>query len=143
MSWAIVGDCLAVAGLTLLTFGTGTQAWANLAEFSNLRASASEVADEAFKDAVGDLREFPSMPATSSMLKAAWAAWRIMAALLARRSIQTAVIFLPLRLAQLRAKGGEEAVQMARLIRLAEVWGILMVGSALALAAAAIQLALA
>ena len=37
MSWAIAGDWLAVAGLILLTFGTGAQAWANLAEFRSMR----------------------------------------------------------------------------------------------------------
>jgi hypothetical protein len=43
----------------------------------------------------------------------------------------------------LRNQRGEEAVQLARFLRQAVVWGILMIGSALALAAAAIQLALA
>jgi len=62
---------------------------------------------------------------------------------LAQRSILSAVILMPHTLAQLRAKGGEEAVQMARFIRLAEVWSILMIGSALALAAGIIQLVLA
>ncbi len=50
---------------------------------------------------------------------------------------------MPGRLAQIRAKGGDEAVEMARFLRSAEVWAILMIGSALALAAAVIQLALA
>ena len=50
---------------------------------------------------------------------------------------------LPGKLRELRAEGGDEAVQLARFLRLAEVWTILMIGSALALAAAVIQLALA
>lgn len=44
MSWPIAGDWLAVAGLILLTFGTGAQAWFNLAEFRSLRRTVSEVA---------------------------------------------------------------------------------------------------
>jgi hypothetical protein len=56
---------------------------------------------------------------------------------------QSAVIVMPRRLAQLRAAGGEDAVQLARFLRLAQVRGILMLGSALALVAACIQPALA
>ena len=43
----------------------------------------------------------------------------------------------------LREKGGEDAVQLARYLRLARVWALLMFGSALALAAVIIQLVLA
>jgi hypothetical protein len=37
---------------------------------------------------------------------------------------QSAVIVMPGRLAQLRAAGGDDAVQLARFLRLAQVWGI-------------------
>jgi hypothetical protein len=53
------------------------------------------------------------------------------------------VVLFPSFLRDLRNQRGEEAVQLARFLRQAVVWGILMIGSALALAAAAIQLALA
>ncbi len=33
-----------MTGLILLTFGTGAQAWANLAEFKSLQASISKAA---------------------------------------------------------------------------------------------------
>ena len=56
---------------------------------------------------------------------------------------QSAVIVMLRRLAQLRAAGGEDAVQLARFLRLAQVRGILMLGSALAVVAACIQPALA
>jgi hypothetical protein len=46
-------------------------------------------------------------------------------------------------LAGVGAEGGDEAVTLAQFLRQAEVWGIIMIGSALGLAAAAIQLALA
>jgi hypothetical protein len=42
---------------------------------------------------------------------------------------QSAVIVVPGRLAQLRA-AGDDAVQLARFLRLAQVWGILVIGSA-------------
>jgi hypothetical protein len=47
MSWAIAANWLAVFGTLVLTFGTGAQAWANLAEFKNLQASVSEDASDA------------------------------------------------------------------------------------------------
>ena len=50
---------------------------------------------------------------------------------------------LPEALGRARVEGGEQAIQLARFMRLAEVWAVLMIGSALALAAAAIQLAVA
>jgi hypothetical protein len=54
------------------------------------------------------------------------------------------VIFLiPRYMIQVRMKGGDEAVQLTRYLRLAVIWTVIMLGSALALAAAAIQLALA
>lgn len=50
---------------------------------------------------------------------------------------------MPGRMAQLRAKGGDEAVELARFMRLAQVWGVIMIGSAIGLATAVIQLVLA
>ena len=47
MSWAIAANWLAVLGLALLTFGTGAQALANLAEFKSVRAVISEEAIKA------------------------------------------------------------------------------------------------
>ena len=68
---------------------------------------------------------------------------RVLRLELVSHSFQSAVIVMRRRLAQLRAAGGDDAVQLARFLRLAQVWGILMIGSALALVAAGIQLALA
>ncbi len=36
MGWGLAAAWLAVAGLVILTFGTGVQAWANLAEFKTV-----------------------------------------------------------------------------------------------------------
>jgi hypothetical protein len=144
-SWGLGAGWLAVAGTTLLTVGTGAQAWANLAEFTSLRASVSKVATDAMKEvlhkAVDSLESVPVwVPAWFS---GAQLYVRAVIMLFARRSILSAIIVMPRRLAQLRAKGGEEAVELVRYLRLTVVWTIIMIGSALALAAAAIQLALA
>jgi hypothetical protein len=45
-------------------------------------------------------------------------------------------------LTRLRNEGGEEAVELARFLRLAEIWAIIMIGSGLGLVAAVIQLAI-
>jgi hypothetical protein len=50
---------------------------------------------------------------------------------------------MPRTMARIHANGGQNAVDMVRFLRAAEIWGILMVGSALTLAAACIQLAIA
>lgn len=68
---------------------------------------------------------------------------RLFSKVYARQTILGAIFIMPSRLIGLYLKGGEEAVQLARFLRLAQVWGILMIGSAITLAAAAIQLALA
>jgi hypothetical protein len=50
---------------------------------------------------------------------------------------------MPRRVALLYDEGGREAVDLGRLIRAAEAWAILMIGSAFALVSAVIELALA
>ena len=57
MSWAIAGDSLAVIGLLLLTFGTGAQAWANLAEFKSMRQTVSKATLAAFNDVISEAVE--------------------------------------------------------------------------------------
>jgi hypothetical protein len=56
MGWTLAQDWLSVVGLILLTFGTGAQALANLAEFKSLQASISKAAHDAIKDSVDDRR---------------------------------------------------------------------------------------
>ena len=51
MSWAFTGDVLGVAALVLATFGTGAQAWANLAEYKIVRRSIADTASGAVADA--------------------------------------------------------------------------------------------
>lgn len=148
MAWALAADWLAVAGLVLLTFGTGAQAWANLAEFKSVQRTFTVAALESMKAAI--VTELVDVHSTSWLRRhlnilhirlpqfehvRKWF-------FIARLALFTLVL-MPSSLKQIRAHGGEEAVQLARFARLAEVWTILMVGSALGLAAAVIQLALA
>jgi hypothetical protein len=127
MSWAIAGDSLAIIGLLLLTFGTGAQAWVNLAEFKSMRQTVSKVTLAAFNDVISDAAEKRS-------------GFDPLGLALIRRFMSSS---MPRKLAEVRVSGEIEAVELARFLRLAGVWTILMIGSAFALAAAAIQLALA
>ena len=150
MSWGIAANWLAVLGLIVLTYGTGAQAWADLAEFKSLRETISQEASEAlgwieledqWLDPLTDRLGRLAVPML--LVKAAIRRIRILRARLAGKTIPGAVILMPRKLSQLRAKGGDQAVDMVRLIRSAEVWAIIMAGSALTLVAACIQLALA
>ena len=127
MGWGLAAAWLTVASLVLLTFGTGAQAWANLAEYKSARSTIGKATLDAIREAadVG--------PLLSIIIKADAHLTGIILAFM---------YLMPHKLREIRASGGEEAVQMARFLRSAEVWAILMVGSALALAAAVIQLAL-
>jgi hypothetical protein len=127
MSWAIAGDSLAVIGLLFLTFGTGAQAWVNLAEFKSMRQTVSKATLAAFNDVVSEAAEKRS-------------GFDPLGLALIRRFLSSS---MPRKLAEARVSGEIEAVELARFLRLAGVWTILMIGSAFALAAAAIQLALA
>jgi hypothetical protein len=127
MGWGLAAAWLAVASLVLVTFGTGAQAWANLAEYKSARRAIGQATLDALRGAqdVGYLLSIVTRgdPGLTFIIAAF-------------------MFLMPHKLREVRARGGEEAVQMARFLRSAEVWAILMVGSALALVAAAIQLAL-
>jgi hypothetical protein len=125
MSWGVTAGWLAVAGTAVLTFGTGAQAWASLAEYKNLRQKVPKAAVEALNQAVDSVA--PS---------------GLPGAIVAILFSLVLLLFLPGRLARIE-EGSDDAIQLGRFLRLAEVWGILMIGSALTLAAAVIQLALA
>jgi hypothetical protein len=155
MSWAITGDGLGVAALVLATFGTGAQAWANLAEYKSLRQIVrKEVASALWHDPPASSRYWS---ARISAAAARTATPRTPVAVTILGVIVNRALWLRLKLwfnlnllfrfpkavTRIRAKGGDDAVQLAQFLRLTEVWGILMVGSALALAGACIQLALA
>jgi hypothetical protein len=127
MSWAIAGDSLAVIGLLFLTFGTGAQAWVNLAEFKSMRQTVSKVTLAAFNDVISEAAEKRS-------------GFDPLGLGLIRRFMSSS---MPRKLAEVRVSGEIEAVELARFLRLAGVWTILMIGSAFALVAAVIQLALA
>jgi hypothetical protein len=155
MSWAITGDWLGVAALIFATFGTGAQAWANLAEFKSLRQVVrKEVAFALWHDPPASSHYWSARISAAAARTAAPGA---PVALTILGFMVTRALWLRLKLwfnlnllfrfpqtaARIRAQGGDDAVRLAQFIRLTEVWGILMVGSAFALAEACIQLALA
>jgi hypothetical protein len=123
--WGLAANWFAVAGTALLTLGTGAQARASLAEYRSMRQQASKAAGDALDEAVDRVGGTSGGPFGFLVV------------------ILLFFLLLPERLARIRAKGGEEADQLSPFLRLARVWTTLMIGSALALAAAAIQLALA
>jgi hypothetical protein len=96
MSWAIAANWLAVIGTLVLTFGTGAQAWANLAEFKSLQASVSEDASDAFKKTFPDVvvQLIPG-ERSSSPFRLAWMWLRLIRLLIAQTSIQWAIIMIP------------------------------------------------
>jgi hypothetical protein len=65
--------------------------------------------------------------------------------LITRRTVAAAITILlvPRKMVDIRTKGGDDAVELAQLVRLAASWILLMVGAILVLATAVIQLALA
>jgi len=149
MSWAITGDWLGVAALVLATFGTGAQAWANLAQYKILRRSIPDAASDAVGDALTSVTVDAMMPALMLVFHSGSAcgrghlpSWAVGPAFYLKY-IFLIIFFFPRNLMEIRTRGGDDAVQLAQFLRLAMVWGILMAGSVLALAAAAIQLALA
>ena len=115
MSWAIAGSWLAVAGLIFLTTGTAAQAWANLAEFKELRQRV--LLDEDFA-AIGHA----SNPIIAVALAAAWGAdnepwfsrWNlpswvtpgwVMTLSLYAQVLYRSIVTVPSRLAHIRARG--------------------------------------
>jgi hypothetical protein len=137
MSWAQAASWLTVAGSLLLTFGTGAQAWANLTEYRDLFKNASTEVRQALQRAGPDLiaAVISVMTRVESTRWQVWAVWRMLWAF-------PMIIGIPLKMATIREAGGEEAVRLARLLRQAAVWSVLMAGSVLIMAAVAIQLAL-
>jgi hypothetical protein len=119
--WGLAADWFAVAGTAFLTLGTGAQARASLAEYRSIRQRLSGAAG-------GALGEAALISAGPSGFLAAIAFF---------------FIILLENLALIRMRRGEEADQLGPFLRLVRVWTTLMIGSALALVAACIQLALA
>lgn len=132
MSLAITGDALAVFSAALLTFGTGAQALANLAEFKSLKGQVDKTMGGMYKDG-GPGKNLPLTSADGTSVYMIPLIW-----------ISLVLLFRVTKAAaRIRAGGGEQGAQLAQFLRLAEVWGIIALGSALALAAAVIQLRLA
>lgn len=119
MGWGLVAAWAIVAGSVLLTIGTGAQARANLAEYRDVVATLPQAI-------------------RSAILRSSFRlAISVLAAVVGPLVSIGAEIPLNLQVES------ETATRLAQLARLTAVWTVLMAGSVLVLAGAAIQLALA
>jgi hypothetical protein len=129
MSLAITGYALAVLSAAVLTFGTVAQALSSFAEFKSLNQAVNAEIEEERKKG----KALPHPPI--------WTDGRV--SIIPLIWFNLALLFRVTKAAgRIRAGGGEQGAQLARFLRLAEVWGVLAIGSVLALAAAVIQLRL-
>lgn len=142
--WGLAAGWLAVAGTTLLTFGTGAQALGSLAEYRGLRRNLPATTMQVLRAELALLEdESPSLPSWWGRHRPSWLAAVTENLSFVPWMLWFILITLPGRTAELDAKGHKGAAELGRFLRQAEVWAILMIGSALALAAACTQLALA
>jgi hypothetical protein len=138
MSWQLAESWLSVCGLSLLTIGTGVQAWTNLAEFRALRETAQAVVgNEPTAAVLGAFFDFHRKGQKRPLFRG----WQLLA-IFVPFLILYWVVLTSIAYSGVRNRGGADRVQLARFIRLAAVWAVLMVGAALALAAALINLVL-
>lgn len=150
MSWALTEDWLNVAGLSLLTIGTGAQAAGALAGYrailktlpievrnALLGGYAAISASYALVDIIMTALAWGAAPrrTVKDRLSQVWfVIWTSPIALV------TAITAVPRKIIRLKKEGGEVGRQAARLARASALWTVLMLGSALALCAAVIQL---
>jgi hypothetical protein len=146
MSWALTEDLLNVAALSLLTIGTGAQAAGSLTDYKAiLKTLPSEVRDNllgpyagaAAVDALGNVL-FGRPPPSTLLKQKVSLAWFV--TWTSPIALTMAVAAIPRKLIRLRREGGEVGRRAAGLARTSALWALLMVGSALALCAALIQL---
>jgi hypothetical protein len=142
-------DSLAVAGLAFLTLGTGAQAWATRTDFKTLGTAYAKVRqDEATANFTLSLIAVIVMWLVSTLpdnrtpnrslnarlkvvVLAGWLIWR---------NATWSVLRWRSYARKIRAAGGEDAVDLGRLLRQTTVWAILCGGSVLVLAAALLAL---
>jgi hypothetical protein len=142
-------DSLTVAGLTCLTTGTAAQAWAFRTEFSILREALDKARKAEAQESLGPTLlmigiVWVAAQATASRPASAFhkVKWGIIAALYQARSMLWSVLRWRWYALRISAAGGQEAVELGRLLRQASVWLILTVGSALVWLGAVIALVL-
>ena len=158
MSWALAGDWLSIAGLILLTYGTGAQAAASLADYKALWKTVKRQAKDTFINNLGtlaDAADIATQETGHARPSFSWeAVWRRPAMW---RRILTAAVSVPRKLPQLRhhedpeaedpeaedPKATDEAIALAKAVRSTAVWAVIMIGSALSLASGIILLVLA
>jgi hypothetical protein len=156
---SLLVDALTVGGTFLLTVGTGSQAWAAQAEFrrffGDLHAAEETVTGREMVKVFGpvvyllvDVEPEASESGFQRLVRTflTWARPVISGlglvnpGLLLAPDIYRPVLRWGTTLAQVRADGGEKAVELARFFRQATVWGMLTVGSGAVLAGAVVTL---
>ena len=149
MSWVLAEDWLAVGGLILLTYGTGAQAAASLADYKALWKKVKHQAKDTFTQnlfaqnlgTLADAADIATQDTGPAGASFSWeAVWRRPAMW---RRIMTAAVTVPRKLPELREHGDPEAIDLARAVRSTAVWAVIMIGSALSLASGIILLVLA
>jgi hypothetical protein len=148
MGWGLAANWVIVAGSVLLTIGTGAQAWASLSEYGDLFGETPDHAVSAFISISGltslstSTADYPGPPIVGRILDLLGITPEVLQMFQPFVSAVSAIFVIPRKLAAIRAAGGEDAARLAQLLRQAGVWTLLMAGSMLVLAGAAIQLAL-
>jgi hypothetical protein len=150
---SVIDAWLTAIGALLLSIGTGAQAWSALAEFKSLRAALLKADPDNLRRLLSPMSD-PFAPAVmvwakldSRRPRGFWArAWRQIKLRPRRwwvdhRGSWYFRFYKLLRLSaaarEAQSKGGENAVELARFMRQALLWTVLMVGSMLVLAASA------
>jgi hypothetical protein len=119
---------LTVGGLWLLAVGTGAQAWVAAADY---RQVFTRLTDGTPREVLAILKP------VGQSLSFIGAGMKILPYVVATG---ITVVTAPRKMAEIRAAGSDEATQLAVLLRTTVAWTVLMLGSILVLAGAAIQL---
>ena len=160
MAWSIIASWANALGALVLTFGTGAQAWTNLAEYRDVLGSISSGVREEFIDQFprADLsiwggRRLPAwikrIAENSILVSNLWDLITdpiplvgFIGSVAARVFPKTTARLLQDTDAKADEKEAEELARIVQLARLAAIWFILMIGAMLVLAGTVIQLVL-
>jgi hypothetical protein len=162
-------DPVTVAGLTCITYGTFAQAVTSRADFKSLKGAIDRVDIELNARALDEARERvlrairPEASGTRLAARHRWAYHilsgpRLLRAIMSMRirgrppttpgrRVACAIAWVPWTVSgratyvrEIRAAGGEDAVELARLLRQTGVWAIICFGSLLVLTGAVVSL---
>lgn len=176
MSWTLSEDWLTTVGLTLLTVGTGVQAWTHLADFKEARKAVSKATFDGVMRLIRPGTLLLSFFLIAKVFSLIVNVLTLGGRMLGGRDLDESgpigekvsillggiamlltplviLLFAPVFIiegfirslstsqSKIRTEGGgDDALRLAGFFQQTEVWGILMIGSALALVAAIMQL---